>query len=222
MKTITRILLGTMLVMLSLAATAGNEKADIKVMTQNQYLGADLGPIITAQSAEEYGIAIATALQSVAANNFAERSNALAQSIADRRPHLVALQEVFAFDCIEALPNACLAFQGAFNDHLELTTQALGALGADYYVAAEVQNLTIPTPFMESVGLPGLPVYFPGIAQPALYVSVTDRDVILARTDVATTPVPYPCQKPSRLPLSEISTCSPALRSENGNRFHGR
>jgi len=197
MKTIKQILLGAVLATLSLAATADNDKADIKVMTQNQYLGADLGPIISAQTEQEYGLAIVAALQSVAANNIAERSSALAESIADRRPHLAALQEVFAFDCIEVLPNACYAFQGAFNDHLELTMQALEALGADYYIAAEVQNLTIPTPFMESVGLPGLPVYFPGSPVPALFVSVIDRDVILARSDVPTTPVPYPCAKPS-------------------------
>ena len=76
-------------------------KADIKVMTQNQYLGADLGPIIGAQTPGAYAQAVVDALQSIAANNFRERAGALAESIHDRQPHLVAMQEVFAFECID-------------------------------------------------------------------------------------------------------------------------
>jgi endonuclease/exonuclease/phosphatase family metal-dependent hydrolase len=167
-------------------------------MTQNQYLGADLGPIIGATSNEEYAVAIAAALQSIAANNFAERSQALAESIADRQPHLVAMQEVYAFECIDAGYGACALFQGAFNDHLAMTTAALAEYGGDYYVAAELQNLTIPTPFMEFIGLPGLPVFLPGIPGPAMFVSVIDRDVILARGDVATDPVLMDCTRPGR------------------------
>ena len=187
---------GILLAFACLSANAGNDKADIKVMTQNQYLGADLGPIIIAGSNEEYAAAIAGVLQSIAANNFPERARSLAESIADRQPHLVALQEVYAFECIDAGYGACAFFQGAFNDHLALTTAALADHGANYYVAAELQNLTIPTPFMESVGLPGLPVFLPGIPGPAMFVSVIDRDVILARSDVTTSPVLMSCSRP--------------------------
>ncbi len=194
-----KILFSSLSILLALASTpafSGNEKADIKVMTQNQYLGADLGPIVAATSGEEYAAAIVELLQSIAANKYPERSRALAESIADRRPHLVALQEVYVFKCIDAGYGVCALFQGAFNDHLELTTAALADLGADYYVAAELQNLTIPTPFMESVGLPGLPVYLPGISGPAMFISAIDRDVILARSDVAADPVIMNCARP--------------------------
>lgn len=173
------------------------DKADIKVMTQNQYLGASLTPIIAADSEQAYAFAIVEALQTIAANNFPERSWALAESIADRQPHLVALQEVFAFGCFDGGTGTCAAFTGAFNDHLALTANALDALGADYYVAAEIRNLTIPTPFMQSIGLPGLPVYLPGIEGPAMYITVMDRDVILARGDVPTAPVAMACSRPA-------------------------
>ena len=42
--------------------------ADIEVMTQNQYLGADLGPVITATTAEEFNVAVIDAMKQVAAN----------------------------------------------------------------------------------------------------------------------------------------------------------
>jgi len=198
MKKVLRTTVGILLAFGCLSAYAGNDKADIKVMTQNQYLGADLGPIIAADTDLKYAVAVVDVLHSIAANNFPERSQSLAESIADRQPHLVAMQEVYAFECIDAGYGACAWFQGAFNDHLAMTTAALVDLGADYYVAAELQNLTIPTPIMEFLGLPGLPVFLPGIDGPAMYVSVIDRDVILARGDIATTPVTMACTKPGK------------------------
>ena len=196
MRKILLTLVGTMLTFSCLSAFAGNDKADIKVMTQNQYLGADLGPIISATTPQEYAVAVAGALQSIAANNYQERALSLAESIADRKPHLVALQEVYAFECIDFGSGTCTVFHGAFNDHLALTSAALAGYGADYYVAGDIQNLTIPTPFMESLGMPGLPVFLPGSDDPAMFIRVIDRDVILARGDVSTNPVAMICAKP--------------------------
>ncbi len=169
-------------------AYAGNDKADIKVMTQNQYLGADLGPVIAA-TPEQYPFAIVDALQAIAINNIPERAKSLAASIADRQPHLVALQEVYAFECMSLVPgfDACAAFAGAFNDHLALTQTALSDMGSDYEVVAILQNLTIPA----------LPVFLPGIQGPAMIVSVRDRDVILARGDVTASAAGIPCIKPA-------------------------
>jgi len=39
------------------------------------------------------------------------------------------------------------------------TLAALSAQGSDYYVAAEIQNITLPPPIMESMGIPGLPAF---------------------------------------------------------------
>jgi hypothetical protein len=164
-------------------------KPDIVVITQNQYLGADLTPIIAAQSPGEYNQAVLDALYSVAANNIPERAEALAMSIADRDAHLVGLQEVFEFECFESgtIPGACLLFSGAMNNHLQLTMDALQDLGADYQIAAIVENLN----------LPGLPVFLDLDPVPDVFIRVLDRDVILARGDVPAAAVAFPCAKPS-------------------------
>lgn len=185
MKKILLAVAGTLLSFGCLTAHADPDRADIKIMTQNQYLGADLGPVIAATPAQ-YPFAIINALQSIAINNIPERAASLAESIADRQPHLVALQEVYAFQCTEVSPGACAYFDGAFNDHLALTEAALSNLGSDYNVVAVLQNLTIP----------GLPVFLPGITGPAMFVSVIDRDVILARADVDASPAIIPCVRP--------------------------
>jgi len=188
MKKILLAVVGTIMTFGLVPAYAGKDKADIKVMTQNQYLGADLGPVIAA-TPEQYPFAIVDALQAIAINNIPERAKSLAASIADRQPHLVALQEIYAFECTSLVPgfDACAAFHGAFNDHLVLTQQALRDMGSDYEVVATLQNLTIPA----------LPVFLPGIQGPAMIVSVVDRDVILARGDVTASVAGILCAKPA-------------------------
>jgi len=188
MKRILIAVFSTVMAISCLPAYGGSDKADIKVMTQNQYLGADLGPVIAATPAE-YPFAIVDALQAIATNNIAERATSLAESIADRQPHLVALQEVYAFECVSLVQayDACAAFSGAFNDHLALTESALSDMGSDYNVVAVLQNLTIPA----------LPVFLPGIQGPAMVVSVIDRDVILARGDVPASVAGIPCARPA-------------------------
>jgi len=181
------IVLGALFTPALLLANPG--KPDIVVIIQNQYLGADLTPIISAEGPEEYNQAVLNALFSIAANNIPERTEALAQSIAGRKAHLVGLQEVFEFECIESgtIPGACLLFSDAMNDHLQLTLDALQGLGAEYYVAGIVENLN----------LPGLPVFLNLDAVPDVFIRVLDRDVILARGDVLTSEVTFPCSKPS-------------------------
>ena len=172
--------------------------AKIKVMTQNQYLGADLAPIVAAADPLAFNSAVIAALQSISANNYPERVHALAQTIADKSPHLVALQEMWSFGCTPTSPtisDPCGLFGPAFNNHLTATLTELNNLGANYYEAATVQNLTI-----ESVGfpVPGVPVFLDQDPYPDIFVTVIDRDVILARGDVMTTPVTYACAKPSQ------------------------
>jgi len=181
----------TIAVLVSGTALA-DSKADIHVMTQNQYLGADLGPIITATTPAAVNAAMLQALIDVSNNNIPERAQALADSILDKRPHLVALQEVFAFSCFDPYGTAqCSVLSAAFNDHLALT---LAALNGRYRIAAQVQNLTLPPP---ALPLPGIPLYL-NPALPPVFIQVIDRDVILARSDVPTMPVAFDCMRPSR------------------------
>jgi len=179
-------------ILLSSTAFAGS-KADIHVMTQNQYLGADLGPIITAETSDAVNAAMIKALIDVSNNNYPERAQALAESILEKQPHLVALQEVFAFKCLDPFGTGrCSTLSGAFNDHLALTTDALGD---KYKIAAEIQNLTLAPPVLP---LPGIPLYLsPPPANP-VFIQVIDRDVILARADVDAVPIDFNCQRPSK------------------------
>ena len=181
--------------LLLLGASPLQANDEISVMTQNQYLGADLAPIIAAPDPIAFNDAVLDALTQVAANDFPVRAELLAEQIADRRPHLVGLQEVFDFVCLDLGPpmsgQGCddPDIAGAFNDHLPLTTNALTALDETYVVGASVQNLHLQ-----------IPVDTDGNFSPDILVTVTDRDVILVRSDVASEPVPYsslPCAQPS-------------------------
>ena len=154
----------SIVILLAPVGAHGGNKADIKVMTQNQYLGATLTPIVTAGDPVSFNLAVINALQSIASNNLPERVQALAETIADKNPDLVGLQEVFSFGCIESgsLPGACFLFGAAFNNHLSETLDALADHGANYYVAATVQNLTIPSAGFPFPGLPVFPLRYIG------------------------------------------------------------
>lgn len=173
-------------------AQAGS-KDSIDVMTQNQYLGANLNPIIAAPDPVAFNQALITALQEIAANDYPTRAGLLADLISKRLPELVGLQEVYHFSCVPfpfsdgpGCDDPSIA--NAFNDHLALTLAELLAADEPYYVAASVQNLAIQLP---------VDLNFSGV--PDILVTTIDRDVILARPDIATTPVPYSafCNRPS-------------------------
>ncbi len=147
----------------------------IDVMTQNQYLGADLVPVVEAGAAitddpatlVAFNTALLNALGMVAANLPEQRYVALAREISGRRPHVVGLQEVFDFSC-QGPGCSYGPIAGAFNDHL---TGTLDALHGTYVAKAIVKNLDIPLPVQTPVGV--------------ALVRVIDRDVILVRSDLA-------------------------------------
>ena len=192
MKILTKVLLFAMLTMAATGAQAGD--GYIKVMTQNQYLGADLTPIVGAPDEVSFNAAVIEALQQIAANKLQERAEKLAWSISSRRPDLVGLQEVYEFTCEDLGSGKCAAFAGAFNDHLAATLDALARQRAGYHVVAIVENLVLPPP---GLPLPGLPVHLDADGVPDLFVGVIDRDVILARNDVTATAVDFGCARPS-------------------------
>lgn len=154
---------------------------EIKVMTLNQYLGADLTPVIVAENPAMFNEAVVEALRQIAANRPTERIAAQAREILKGAPALVGLQEVYAFQCMDlASPTAGQgcddpSIRGAFVDHLQ---EALNALDGEYIAKAQVTNLD----------LSGIPVSVNGF--PVL-VGVLDRDVILARKDIEATPVDF-------------------------------
>lgn len=168
---------------------------EIDVMTQNQYMGADLTPLRTASSAKSLNEAVLKILRQVAANYFPRRAERQAATIVRHRPDLVALQEVFHFGCKELPPfsGACSepSIARAFGDQLTATLAALRARGADYRVAASVVNFDLRELEIRLPGLGklrGIPFVIDGkLALLTLY----DRDVILQRPGVETQPVRF-------------------------------
>lgn len=169
--------------------------ADIEVMNQNQYLGFDLLNITGGAGFDQ---SVIDGLKTRAASLPKERTVAMAKLISSRLPALVALEEAYEFTCYPMVaPNVGCndpEIAGAFTDHLDDT---LAALGGKYYRAAEVVNFDLPRSIPALNGLPGIPVTYKG---QQIFIGVLDRDVILARSDVPTTPLPFKafCQRPSQ------------------------
>jgi hypothetical protein len=152
--------------------------AEIDVMTQNQYLGADLAPVLGAATAVPFdpgafNAAVVDALRKIAQTRPAERGRALAAEIAQRNPDVVGLQEAYRFDClpypgVPAVPGMGCddpGIKGAFTDQLANTE---AALRGRYVVAGKVTNLQVA----------GIPFAVNGY--PAL-LALADRDAILVR-----------------------------------------
>jgi endonuclease/exonuclease/phosphatase family metal-dependent hydrolase len=152
------------------AVPAGaNGSDEIKVMTRNEYLGADLTPVILAQTPQEFLAAATAALTQIAANNFPRRAKGLAREVFLTRPDVIGLQEVFDFTV-----NG-LNIGPPFVDHLQATLSALAAVGLRYVVAGTVQHLDVTVPLDVN-----------GDTVPDL-VRVLDRDVILVKAGLSYT-----------------------------------
>jgi endonuclease/exonuclease/phosphatase family metal-dependent hydrolase len=83
----------------ALAADAGAAKAkprstDVRVMTRNIYLGADLTDAVNATTPAEFVSANGQIFRDVDTNNFPVRARGLAREIRSKNPDLVGLQEV--------------------------------------------------------------------------------------------------------------------------------
>jgi endonuclease/exonuclease/phosphatase family metal-dependent hydrolase len=181
----------------ALCAAGTASSGEIEVMTQNQYLGADIAPLIGAIGTPQFNDVLVSALRTIANNRSQERFAALAALIAQRQPHVVGLQEVWEFRCIPAVPALggypCNdpAIAGAFNDHLQGTMNALGTRYGDF---AYVQNFTVDS-FDDGQNVyPGIPFF---VNQVPAFLQVRDRDVILVRNDVPATKVALACARPS-------------------------
>lgn len=147
--------------------------ADVKVMSYNLYLGADIFDLVGAP-AEEIPLIAAQLYAGVEATDFPARAEAIAGIIADEDPALVGLQEVTWYrtdpsDGSEA-PNASTTTY----DFLQILLDELDARDLDYTVVATTTNADVEVPSTTD-------------GQTFTDIRLTDRDVILARNDVSTT-----------------------------------
>ena len=147
----------------------------LKVMTRNVFFGTDLDPILAA-TPEEFPLRVVEAWGNVMATDFPRRAGALAAEIAQVQPHLVGLQEVALFrlqspgDVILGNPQAA---EEVVFDYLELLLDELARRGMHYRPVATFTGTDIELPLV--TGLPPDDLRF------------TDREVILARSDVRVT-----------------------------------
>ncbi|MGZ8201394.1 MAG: endonuclease/exonuclease/phosphatase family protein [Methylosarcina sp.] len=183
--------------LLSVALSASAE-GKIDVMTLNQYLGADLTPVLAAPDSESFNAGLVEVLAQAAQSDFRLRALAQAEAVARRAPDVLALQEVWKLSCADFDFNPSTGCEdpliaNAFVDHLELMLKALNNKGAKYRPAAVVKNLDLEK--INIAGIPGIAFNVNGVD--AFLVAV-DRDVILVRADVPARPVPLTgCAKPS-------------------------
>jgi len=149
----------------------------IPVMTRNLYLGADLSPVFAAAAkGDGPGIVQATtaAWQDIKATNFPERAGALADEIEHSEPLLVSLQEVSLFrtgppDSITGTPTPA---EHVELDYLDILLKELDQRGLHYAPVTVTKEADAENPGYTA----------PGVLQD---IRLTDRDVILARTDVS-------------------------------------
>jgi endonuclease/exonuclease/phosphatase family metal-dependent hydrolase len=85
--------LGATALVAAVPASAGAKAHDVKVMSRNVYLGADLTPGVRAGSFQELVNAAGGILNSVDKNKFATRAKGLSAEILKENPDLVGLQE---------------------------------------------------------------------------------------------------------------------------------
>jgi hypothetical protein len=155
---------------------AGCLEEEVSVMTYNVYVGADVAPILEAQTMEEIAERVEEAWKMLEATDFRERAAAIVDQIELFEPHLIGLQEVALIRVQSPGDRIHGGLEPATEvvyDYEEILLSELAARGLDYRVAARVQNA--------DVELPRLNETFDD-------VRLTDHDVILARGDVLTTP----------------------------------
>jgi endonuclease/exonuclease/phosphatase family metal-dependent hydrolase len=168
---------------LAVPAAASAKPTNVKVMSRNLYLGADLAPALLATTQVELFEEAFNVTDAVRETNFTARARLLAAEIAAERPHLIGLQEVAlwrrgpvgVFDGPET-PATEVVY-----DFLDELRNQLRNRGLSYRVA-EVQNQTdfeVPIDNVDDdmLGAGGNP----GNLRDA---RLTMRDAILARSDV--------------------------------------
>jgi hypothetical protein len=145
----------------------------LHVYTQNVYLGGDTGPLFTADFSDVPAIIAAanTFWQQVQASAPEERMASIVDEIARRSPDVVGLQEVIQFGILNA------AFQ------------PIG--GVDFLADIQAEIAARGLPYRVTVVQPGtssaLPLAFDPSIGVSRWLSFTDREVILTRSDLSVT-----------------------------------
>lgn len=146
--------------------------AHLTVMTWNLFVGTDVDQLIGLTDPNQVPFLVADLWQLLLANETEARMAAVAREIAAYRPHLVGLQEASTFRT-QTPADFQLNAQDVVIDFIPTLLAQLEALGEEYRVVAQVKNMDVELPRLNS-------------DFSLTDVRVTDYDVILARADVET------------------------------------
>lgn len=161
-----------------LAPSLADNPRDVTVMTQNLYLGADLGTVlVAAQTGNPLTIAgaVGALWEDVHARDFPARAETFADEIAEEQPDLIGLQEVSQFIAGNIYyPNGTeIPGTAETIDYLDILLDKLDDRGLNYTTVATTDEFNGP---------------FTALLDPATFafqdIQFTDRDVILARNDL--------------------------------------
>lgn len=144
------------------------------VMTWNVYYGTDPSPLLTVQDPNDIPVVAAGIWALAQQTNFPERAGAIAKAIAANRPDLVGLQEAALY----RIQHPAGAPEQVEYDFLKLLLDSLAKRGQHYFVAAADSTTDIAVPVLTGFDQSG-PTFD--------VVRLTDRDAILARSDVRIT-----------------------------------
>jgi endonuclease/exonuclease/phosphatase family metal-dependent hydrolase len=137
-----------------------------KVMTWNLYLGADLRPALTPQTQADLLRAATRVYFEVGATDFPRRAKTIADDVKVAAPDLIGLQEAELWRT-EFPSNPTTQATRVRYDFLQILLRELAARGLHYAPVASVENADFEVPTLLGLDL-----------------RLTDRDVILARTDL--------------------------------------
>jgi len=143
---------------------------EVTVMTRNLYLGAELDPVLEAGSPLALLYAVAEVFQAVQDTDYPDRAEALADEIAAARPTLIGLQEAALWRVQspgDILTGGTTPAEDVVYDFVGILLDELEDRGASYEVVVSQDNLDVELPSITGDD-----------------IRLTDRDVILARTDL--------------------------------------
>ncbi len=153
--------------------SAANDERDreLTIMTQNIYQGTELENSIAAKTPQEFVAGATQDFLMMRQTDFSARAGAMVKGIAAREPDLIGLQEVALW---RSGPHTTPATPAARveQDFLQILLDTLAAHGLHYSAVSSINNFDVQGPALLSPA---------GLTD----VRLTDRDVILARTDEA-------------------------------------
>ena len=144
---------------------------ELTVMTRNLYFGADTSAILGAPNAGAIPAAVKAAFAQAKANDFNLRVEGIADEIQHAQPQLIGLQEAVRINAVSTITGATTYSR----DFVQILISELASRGLNYELAVTHTDFSSTLPSGNS------------FATLEELVTLTDRDVILRRSDVTVT-----------------------------------